>query len=148
RRAPSRMRLSSGRRRQQQRHGWSLARGGLLSALGLGIAVVACGPAAASPQPFRQLISAGLLPGVAASIAPCVGAASEASAPLRIVAMSDTHGFHRSMKVPAGDILVHCGDVTMRERTEAVDDFCKWFADMPHRLKFIICGNHEKEEQL
>ena len=24
--------------------------------------------------------------------------------------MSDTHGFHKSLTVPDGDILVHCGD--------------------------------------
>ena len=34
------------------------------------------------------------------------------SAPIRIVAISDTHGLHDGLAVPDGDILVHAGDLT------------------------------------
>lgn len=33
---------------------------------------------------------------------------------VRVVLMSDSHGLHRSVKVPDGDILIHCGDLTGR----------------------------------
>jgi hypothetical protein len=36
-----------------------------------------------------------------------------ATMPLRIVAISDTHGLHAGLAVPEGDILIHAGDLTM-----------------------------------
>ena len=33
---------------------------------------------------------------------------------LKIVCISDTHGKHRSLKVPDGDVLVHAGDITSK----------------------------------
>lgn len=31
---------------------------------------------------------------------------------LRCVCISDTHGLHRGVAVPNGDLLIHCGDFT------------------------------------
>ena len=33
---------------------------------------------------------------------------------LRIVCISDTHGKHRNLVVPDGDVLVHAGDITSK----------------------------------
>ena len=33
---------------------------------------------------------------------------------LSIVCISDTHGKHRSLVVPDGDVLVHAGDITSK----------------------------------
>jgi predicted phosphodiesterase len=31
---------------------------------------------------------------------------------MRIVLISDTHGLHRQLEVPPGDLLIHAGDFT------------------------------------
>ena len=52
---------------------------------------------------------------------------------LRVVVISDTHGMHRKVNVPDGDVLVHCGD------------FCghglgRLFHDMPNILHYGRSG--------
>ncbi len=32
---------------------------------------------------------------------------------MKIIIISDTHGRHRSLKLPKGDLLIHAGDVRM-----------------------------------
>jgi Icc-related predicted phosphoesterase len=59
----------------------------------------------------------------------------------RVVCISDTHGKHRELSIPNGDILIHSGDFT--HFGEGIDDFVRWFHDLPHRHKVIILGNHE-----
>lgn len=39
---------------------------------------------------------------------------AEGKKSLKIVCISDTHGMHRKMKIPEGDVLVHAGDITMK----------------------------------
>lgn len=67
---------------------------------------------------------------------------------VRIVAMSDTHGFQRGLPVPDGDLLVHCGDATGKEdRRKAgvqMEEFARWFRRLPHREKLFVKGNHEE----
>ena len=45
--------------------------------------------------------------------------------PVRIVAMADTHLFHRELSVPDGDVLIHAGDLCrgghLRELAIALD---------------------------
>jgi Icc-related predicted phosphoesterase len=60
-----------------------------------------------------------------------------------IVAISDTHSYHRNIIVPDGDILVHAGDITWRGELEIIADFCNWWKELPHKNKIIVCGNHE-----
>lgn len=105
-------------------------------------AIVVAGPTSATPASRRGLLLAGAFPPA------IVTAASASPEALRVVAMSDTHGFHRSVDVPSGDMLVHSGDVTHWEDRQALEDFCRWFADQPHRFKFLISGNHERAENL
>lgn len=33
---------------------------------------------------------------------------------LTLVAIADTHGFHRDLTIPEGDILIHAGDLTQQ----------------------------------
>jgi len=60
--------------------------------------------------------------------------------------MSDTHGFHRRLKVPAGDILIHCGDAQCDGFSwqPSFRDFVDWFMALPFRHKIFVKGNHEK----
>ena len=62
---------------------------------------------------------------------------------IRIVAISDTHGLHRHLQVPPGDILVHAGDITGRGQLDQVVDFNEWLGGLPHRHKVVIAGNHD-----
>jgi Icc-related predicted phosphoesterase len=62
---------------------------------------------------------------------------------LKIVIISDTHGHHKELSLPEGDILIHAGDVTGRGMESQVVDFLEWFAAQPHRHKIMIAGNHD-----
>jgi len=33
---------------------------------------------------------------------------------MKIVCVSDTHGFHNALKLPQGDMIIHAGDITKR----------------------------------
>ena len=48
--------------------------------------------------------------------------------PIRIVAISDTHGNHWSLDVPEGDILLHAGDMTVKGSIGDVKDFDTFLA--------------------
>lgn len=61
----------------------------------------------------------------------------------RVVCISDTHGMHRSIKIPEGDILLHTGDLTTYGKPKELVDFNQWLALLPHRDKVIIAGNHD-----
>jgi predicted phosphodiesterase len=62
---------------------------------------------------------------------------------LRIVCISDTHGKHRKVEVPPGDVLVHAGDITSKGQESQIRDFCEWLGSLPHEHKIVICGNHD-----
>jgi len=62
---------------------------------------------------------------------------------IRIVAISDTHGMHRQVQVPAGDILIHAGDLTHQGSLDEVRDFNAYLGELPHPHKIIIAGNHD-----
>jgi Icc-related predicted phosphoesterase len=62
---------------------------------------------------------------------------------ISIVAMSDTHGFHESINIPAGDILVYAGDLTHRGEIMEVKRFNHFLGTLPHPVKIIIAGNHD-----
>jgi Icc-related predicted phosphoesterase len=58
--------------------------------------------------------------------------------------MSDTHGSHRKVNVPEGDLLIHAGDFTWLSRNRLqIRDFNDWLGKLPHRYKVVIPGNHE-----
>jgi len=65
----------------------------------------------------------------------------------RIVCMSDTHGKHRDIDLPKGDILIHGGDFTRSGEKETISDVSRYFGELleQHKFQQIICiaGNHE-----
>lgn len=62
---------------------------------------------------------------------------------MKFVIISDTHEYHDQVKVPDGDILIHCGDWTNRGEPLAIQKFFYWFTNQPHKYKVCIPGNHE-----
>lgn len=68
------------------------------------------------------------------------------STAVRVVVLSDTHGQHRNVSVPDGDLLIHCGDWTKsssKPRVEEYQDFASWLANLPHPRKVVVAGNKE-----
>ena len=61
----------------------------------------------------------------------------------KLVLISDTHGLHRSVDLPAGDILIHAGDLSNKGSLEDLTEFIDWLAEQPHQHKIIIAGNHD-----
>jgi len=71
-------------------------------------------------------------------------ALSGGTSTIRLVLMSDTHGHHRDVTVPNGDMLLHAGDFTyFNGSTFAIRDFNNWLGQLPHRSKVLIPGNHD-----
>jgi predicted phosphodiesterase len=63
---------------------------------------------------------------------------------VKFVALSDTHCRHRSLKLPAGDVLLHAGDISYnRSSILEIRDFLDWFGRQPHPYKIFIAGNHD-----
>lgn len=71
---------------------------------------------------------------------------------VRVVAMSDTHGFHQRLYVPPGDVLVHCGDANTanhkwkrvgKASMSGMEYFANWFKKLPHKHKVFVEGNHD-----
>lgn len=62
---------------------------------------------------------------------------------LNIVALSDTHGFHRDVAVPACDILIHLGDACQGGDQTQLEDFFEWMSEQTARYKIFIAGNHD-----
>jgi Icc-related predicted phosphoesterase len=62
---------------------------------------------------------------------------------LKIVAISDTHGFHKGLTIPDGDMLICAGDFSMRAEMKHVVEFAQWFNSHPHKHKVVVAGNHD-----
>lgn len=58
-----------------------------------------------------------------------------------IVVISDTHGRHREVEVPDGDILIHAGDFTGSGTLSGVDNVNDWLGTLPHDHKLVVAGN-------
>ncbi len=63
---------------------------------------------------------------------------------IKIVCISDTHGYHHDVDVPDGDMLIHSGDLTMMGELGVLLDFNDWIGSLPHKYKIVIAGNHDK----
>jgi Icc-related predicted phosphoesterase len=62
---------------------------------------------------------------------------------MKVVAISDTHGYHDQLQLPSGDLLIHAGDVTKRGGESEVIEFLEWFKNQPFTHKIFIAGNHD-----
>lgn len=62
---------------------------------------------------------------------------------MKIVAISDTHGDHRALTLPAGDLLVHAGDLSAAGEQEQIEDFIQWFGTRDFAHKVFVAGNHD-----
>lgn len=63
---------------------------------------------------------------------------------MKLVCISDTHGHHRKVDVPEGDILIHTGDVSVLGTRPDLYDFTRWFVKQPHKYKIFVPGNHDR----
>jgi predicted phosphodiesterase len=63
--------------------------------------------------------------------------------PVRIVCISDTHNYHKSVDLPKGDILIHAGDATSRGYQHEIEAFGEWIRKQPFMYKIVIAGNHD-----
>jgi Icc-related predicted phosphoesterase len=64
---------------------------------------------------------------------------------VRIVCFSDTHGYHKKVKIPHGDVLIYAGDYTYDQNDEVgqLTRFNKWLGKFSHDHKIMIAGNHD-----
>ena len=64
---------------------------------------------------------------------------------MRIVCISDTHGWHRKLELPDGDVLIHAGDICRDRKTarELLEDFDDWLGEQPYAERIVVAGNHD-----
>lgn len=62
---------------------------------------------------------------------------------MKIVCISDTHCQLSQVKVPEGDILIHCGDWTYTGEQKEMQAFGRHLKKLKHHIKILIPGNHD-----
>lgn len=62
---------------------------------------------------------------------------------MRVVLISDTHNQLSHVSVPAGDILIHAGDATMKGLVSEAVEFAQQLNRLPHPHKIFVPGNHD-----
>lgn len=62
---------------------------------------------------------------------------------MKIVFLSDTHGKHKEIELPIGDMIIHSGDISGKGRVSEVEEFLVWFASLDYKYKIFIAGNHD-----
>lgn len=62
---------------------------------------------------------------------------------MRAIIISDTHNRHEEIELPAGDLLIHCGDISRNGTYKEISRFATWLAIQPFKHKIIIAGNHD-----
>ncbi len=62
---------------------------------------------------------------------------------MRIVAISDTHGYHDRVSIPEGDLLIHGGDLSNSGTLIEMERFNAFLEKLPHPHKVVIAGNHD-----
>ena len=62
---------------------------------------------------------------------------------MKIVIISDSHGYHNGLTLPDGDLLIHAGDVSGRGMESQVLDFLEWYDKLQFKHKIFIAGNHD-----
>lgn len=62
----------------------------------------------------------------------------------KVVCLSDTHGLHKKLKLPEGDILIHSGDMLNHGVIDELVDFNAWLGKQNFRYKICVAGNHDR----
>ena len=62
---------------------------------------------------------------------------------MRIVCIADTHGYHRQVEIPQGDVLIFAGDYTARDSYAELADFADWIEYQPCEHRIVCVGNHD-----
>lgn len=62
---------------------------------------------------------------------------------MKLVCISDTHGDHEQVDLPAGDVLIHAGDVTGHGTEYETRAFMTWFGSQSFAHKICVAGNHD-----
>ncbi len=63
---------------------------------------------------------------------------------VKIICVSDTHGKHRQVQVPEGDLFIHSGDLSKHGTAAEISEVNSWLGTLSHRWKIIIAGNHDE----
>lgn len=65
---------------------------------------------------------------------------------LKFVCISDTHSLHSKVALPDGDVLIHSGDFTgsLANQERDLVKVNAWLGTLPHRVKILVPGNHDK----
>lgn len=66
---------------------------------------------------------------------------------MKLVIISDTHTYHRTPKLPDGDVLIHCGDATSNGEMKTIKDMTMYFNELRNDRRFreiiFVPGNHD-----
>ncbi|MFK7861475.1 MAG: metallophosphoesterase [Granulosicoccus sp.] len=62
---------------------------------------------------------------------------------MRLVCISDTHGDHEGLELPAGDVLIHAGDLSAHGGRAETLAFMKWLGSRGFDNTLCIAGNHD-----
>lgn len=62
---------------------------------------------------------------------------------MKIVFLSDTHNRLGNIRVPDGDMLIHCGDFCGSGTLEEVARFNEQMNELSHQYKIVVAGNHD-----
>ena len=74
------------------------------------------------------------------------------AATVRLVLISDTHTHHRVLNLPAGDVLIHCGDALVQQHEDTqqwqssrtkLSEFFNWLGAQQFESVLFCAGNHE-----
>ncbi|KAL2159792.1 hypothetical protein VTH06DRAFT_1925 [Thermothelomyces fergusii] len=64
--------------------------------------------------------------------------------PIRVVCLSDTHNLVPDARdIPDGDLLIHCGDLTVGGTAAEIQRQVDWLRGLGHRWKVVVGGNHD-----
>jgi Icc-related predicted phosphoesterase len=62
---------------------------------------------------------------------------------IRLILLADTHGFHRRLIIPDGDIVIFAGDFCLYGDLSELDEFNDFLGRLPHKHKIVVAGNHD-----
>lgn len=62
---------------------------------------------------------------------------------MKFITIADTHGQHKKLQLPQGDVIIHAGDISGRGEESAVIEFLEWFTNLDFKYKIFIAGNHD-----